>query len=337
MNFFITGVCGFIGSNLAKKLLQAGHEVRGFDLEGTDESNLSEIQNQITMCYGNVTDPESIRLHLDNVDVVIHLAALLLDWGPADPIMTVNLQGTANVLNAAIDAGVKRFVAMSSLTVHGFDGFQAADESTPYNPYNAYARSKKGVEDLLNAAHQQGKIETVIVRPGFTIFGPNDRLFSFEVYSRIDQGKSFPTVNKGKSLMCYSYVENLADGLILVATTPEAAGQTYIISDGPIIPFKKLLEAMFVSCGRNPKISSFPSWLAFPIASLLELFYKLFRSKKGPLITLYRVNVSSTDLGFVNSKVVSELGYTSTVNLDEALKRTYAWYKEESKRHQIKG
>ncbi len=183
---------------------------------------------------------------------------------------------------------------------------------------------------MLNGYFEQGKIETVIIRPGFTIFGPNDRLFSLEAYKWIDKGKSFPTVNKGKSLMCYSYVENLVDGLILVAKHPKAPGQTYIISDGPIIPFRELLEKMFASCGREPRISSFPSWLAFPAAGLLEVFYKLFRSKNGPLITLYRVHVSSTDLGFVNYKIVKELDYKPIIDLEEAFKRTYNWFKEES-------
>ncbi|MHA1264498.1 MAG: NAD-dependent epimerase/dehydratase family protein [Candidatus Helarchaeota archaeon] len=330
MKCFITGIKGFIGSNLAKALLKEGFEVRGFDLEKTSEMNLATIKDQIEMFYGDVTNPESLQAILQDVDVIFHLAALLLDWGPENLIMKVNYEGTKNVLSAAINANVKRFIAMSSLTVHGFKGFQKADETTSYAPYNAYARSKKAVEDLLNETYQNGHIETVIVRPGFTIFGPNDRLFSFEAYNRITRGKSFPLVNHGKSLMCYSYVDNLVDGLKLVATHSKAAGQTYIISDGPILPFKHFLEQLFTPCSVPVNFSNFPSWLALPVAGLLSGIYKLGRSKKGPLITPYRVKVSSTDLGFTNAKIVKDLGYHASINLEEAAKRTFTWFENEA-------
>ncbi|HUX98136.1 MAG TPA: NAD-dependent epimerase/dehydratase family protein [Candidatus Deferrimicrobium sp.] len=329
MKFLITGANGFIGSNLAKKLLEANHKVRGLILQGTDESNLDELGDAVEKVYGDITDFNSIKPHLNGVDVVIHLAGLVTDWGPEKLFQKVNVEGSKNMLDASVEAGVKRFVFMSSLTVHGFKGFQNNDEITPYAPYNAYARSKLAVEELLNAYFQQGKIETVIVRPGFTIFGPKDRMFSFEVYSRIEKGKSFPVVKKGDVLMCYSYVENLVDGLILVGTHPKAAGQTYIISDGPFISFQEFLEKMYASCEHKLKLTSIPTPLAIAGAGILEVLYKLVRSKKGPLITLYRVKVIATDLAFTNEKVVHDLGYEAAVDLEEAFKRTYSWYKEE--------
>jgi dihydroflavonol-4-reductase len=331
MKFFITGANGFIGSNLTKKLVESGHAVSALIFKGTDESPLDELKEKIEIVYGDVTDMDSIRPFLKGVDVVVHLAARVSDWGSEKEFMHLNYEGTKNVLDAAIEAQVKRFIFMSSLTVHGFEGFLNADESTAYKPWNAYARSKKAVEDLLNAYYSQGKIETCVVRPGFTIFGPNDKLFSYEVYSRIDDGKSFPVVNHARTVTCYSYVENLADGLILVATHPKAAGQTYIISDGPVIPFKDFMAKMFAAGGKELKLMSIPSWLAYPAAGLLEAIYKLVRSKKGPLITLYRVKVIATDLGFTNGKIVKELGYKAPIGIDEAFKRTYESYKQSIK------
>ncbi len=330
MKFLVTGVNGFIGSNLAAKLIANDHTVRGLILEGTDESNLDNISDKIEKVYGNITKPETLHSLFEDIDVVVHLAAWVNDWGPKELIMNINYNGSKNVLDASVKAGVKRFIYMSSLTVHGFEGFQNSNEETPYKPCNTYAWAKKRVEDLLNDYFKQEKIETVIVRPGFTIFGPNDRLFSFEAFKRIvDEGKSFPTVNKGKSLMCFSYVENLVCGIHLVSTHPKAAGQTYIISDGPIISFREFLTGLFEACDQKVKLSSFPSWLAIPIAGLLEVFFKIGRSKTGPLIRRYTVRVSSTDLGFVNDKIVKELGYTAPIRLKDAWKLTYQWYQEE--------
>ncbi|MHA1799396.1 MAG: NAD-dependent epimerase/dehydratase family protein [Candidatus Helarchaeota archaeon] len=326
MKFLITGANGFIGSNLVDKLIDEHHEVRALILRGTDESNLNKNKDKIEKVYGDVTDIDSIKDLFDGVDIVIHLAARVNDWGPKKLFMKINFQGSKNVLDAAVAAGVKRFIFMSSLTVHGFKEFQDADENTPYDPCNAYAESKKAVEDLLNQYFNENKIETVIVRPGFVIFGPRDVLFSFEAYDRICKNGSFPCVNHGKAISCYSYVENLVDGLILVSTHPNAAGKTYIISDGPIISFKELMDDFFKSCNVKIKLQSAPYWLAISAATILEGIYKLFRRKNGPIITRYRVKVSASDLGFINKKIVSELGYNAKINLEEACKRTYEWY-----------
>jgi nucleoside-diphosphate-sugar epimerase len=335
LNFLVTGINGFIGSNLAKKLIAQEHQVRGLILEGTDESNLEGIAEQIEKVYGDITVPETIQSFFNGIDIVVHLAARASDWGAEKLFRKINFGGSKNVLQAAITAGVKRFLFMSSLVVHGFDGFQNADEQTPYNPWNAYARSKKDVEDLLNDTLAQGTIEVVIMRPGFNIFGPHDRLGSLELFSRIERGKSLPCLSKGKSLICYSYVENLVDGIILVATHPDAKG-TYIITDGPIITNKVMYEKMFEACEREPKISSIPSWLGTVGAAIIEAFSKLVRKKERPLITRYLVKVGSTDLGFSNGKIVKELGYNASVDIVEAYKRTYEWYKRESEKLQNK-
>ncbi|NVM54244.1 MAG: NAD-dependent epimerase/dehydratase family protein [Candidatus Helarchaeota archaeon] len=332
MKFFITGVNGFIGSNLAKNLVETNHEVRGLILEGTDESDIEEIAEKIEKVYGDITIPDSIQSYFEGIDVVVHLAARASDWGPEKLFQKINVEGSKNVLTAAINAGVKRFIFMSSLAVHGFKGFQNADEQTPYDPYNAYARSKVAVEVLLNDAFDQGKIEIVIVRPGFAIFGPHDRLDSFIFYGRIKKGKSLPVVKKGKPLLCYSYVENLADGLILVATHPKAAGQTYIISDGPIISNREYFEHVFAGCGKEPKITSIPYSLAITGATIYGAFCKLIRKTSRPLISRYIVKVGATDLGYTNEKIVRELGYQAKIGIEEGFKRTYAWYKEEKER-----
>lgn len=328
MKFLVTGVNGFIGSNLAKKLVEENHEVRGLILEGTDESNLEKFADKIEKVYGNITDPDSIHHFFEGIDVVVHLAARASDWGSEKRFQKINVEGSKNVLNAAIDAGVKRFIFMSSLAVHGFKGFQNADEETPYDPYNAYARSKRDVEGILNATLAQNKIEIVIIRPGFNIIGPFDRLDGLIIFDRIEKGKSVPLSGKGNAQMCYSCAENLVDGIILVATHPAATG-TYIITDGPLITTRELYEHMFKAAGREPKIISFPYWLAITGVTLLELFCKLIRKKERPILTKYVVKLATTDLGFTNEKIVKELGYKATISIEEGFRQTYEWFKEE--------
>ena len=164
------------------------------------------------------------------------------------------------------------------------------------------------------------------MRPGFIIFGPRDVLFSYETYERVCKDEKFFCVNKGKSLNCYSYVENLVDGLILVSTHPKAVGKTYIISDGPIITYREFMQNIFESCGLELKLTSAPYWLGIAGATLLEAIYKLFRRKNGPIITRYRVHVASSNLGFKNDKIIDELGYEARINLQDACKKTFDWF-----------
>ncbi len=326
MKYFVTGANGFIGSHLVEKLIEEKNDVRALILKGTDEFNLEAVKDNIEIVYADITNYKEIKALMKGIDIVIHLAGRVDDWGARDLFMKINYEGSKNILNAAIEAKVKRFVFMSSLAVHGFQGFKNNDENTPYTPFNAYAESKMKVEELLNLNYEEENIDIVIVRPGFIIFGPRDILYSFKQYDRICKKQSFECVNKGKAVSCYSYVENLVEGLILVSTHPNAVGETFIISDGPIIAFRELMKEMFVSCDIPLKLKSIPYWLAYPIVALIEGIYKLFRRKKGPILTRYRVNVAAKDLGFVNDKIINQLGYLPKIDLKEACKRTFNWY-----------
>ena len=326
MKYFITGAGGFIGSHLVEKLLEKGNEVRALILKGTDESNLDAVKDKIEIVYSDITISEEMKPLLKGIDIVIHLAGKVIDWGSREVFMKINYEGSKNVLEAAIEADVKRFIFMSSLSVHGFEGFKDSNEDTPYTPFNAYAESKMKVEELLNRKFEEDNIEIVIVRPGFMIFGPRDVLVSLPYYDRILKKHSFECVSKGKAVSCYSYVENLVEGLILVSTHPKAAGETYIMSDGPIITFREYMANVFASCNVELKLTSIPYWLAYPVVALIEGIYKLFRRKNAPLLTRYRVKVASKDLGFVNDKIVKELGFNPKIDLEEACKRTYDWY-----------
>jgi len=329
VKFLVTGVNGFIGSNLTRHLLNKGHQVRGLILPGTDETFLEGLE--VEKVYGDLTKPETLTGIVEGVDVVIHLAAKVAEWGPEESFKILNFEATQTMLDLAITNGVKRFVYMSSLTVHGLKNFDNATEDTPYEPCNYYALYKKKSEDLLNEYHSKKKIEVVIIRPGFVIFGPNDRMFSLEVYQRYAKKNGMPVINKGKALTCYSYVENLVDGLILVSEHPKAAGNTYILSDGPNISWKEFNNEMFRPLGKEIKLSSVPYWLAYLGAGLMEGIYKLFRRKSPPLITLYMIKVQSRDLSFSNQKIMQELGYEPKISIQEGFLRTYEWFLQVAK------
>lgn len=328
MKALVTGSNGFMGSNLVKKLLDNGHQVRAMVLKGTNETFLKDLNCEII--YADIIKHETLVDALDDVEVVYHLAAWPSD-GWSNKIKKTNLNGTKNMLNESIKRGVKRFIYMSSLVVHGFDNFNEADEDTPLIKLKWYKRpyvkSKVLCEQFLK--NNRDRIEIVIIRPGFMPFGPNDMLASKEMFSRIDAGKSIPTINQGKSKAGYVYVENLCEALELVGTHPKAAGQIYIISDQnpPYITMKDYNNKLYGAFGKPRKKQNIPYGVALIGAAIVDFIYRIFMRKKRPLISTYLVNVAKHDLHFSSDKIRKELGYKQAIGFDDAIIKTVSWYK----------
>jgi len=329
MNILVTGANGFIGSNLVKKLVDAGHKVKAMVLKGTNEDFIKSYDCEIV--YGDVIRTETLKEPLKNIEVVYHLAAIPSN-GWTKKILKVNFGGTKTIFNESIKANIKRFVYMSSLVVHGFKNFNEADESTPLIKAcwykRPYIKSKIKCEQFLQ--EHKDKMEIVIVRPGFMPFGPHDLLASKELLGRLDSGKSIPNINHGKSKICYIYVENLCDGLILAGMEPKAAGQTYLITDDkpPFITMKQFMDKLCDEFNVKKSDASIPYGLVAPFVGLLDLVYRIFLRKKLPLISTYTLKVAKFNLYFKSDKAKNELGYKTKILFDEGIKRTISWYKE---------
>jgi len=329
MKVLVTGANGFMGSNLVEKLIEARHSVRAMVLKGTNEDLLQNLDCEIV--YGDVLKPETIKEALKDIELVYHLAALPSNaW--TKKIVEVNYKGTVNIFNEASRMGIKRFVYMSSLVVHGFKNFENADENTPLIKPKWYKRpyikSKILSEQFLR--EQNTDMEIIIIRPGFLPFGPNDMLATKELLSRFEEGKSVPNINQGKAKICYIYVSNLCDALILAGTHPNAAGQTYLIADNnpPYITMADFNEALCKELGCKPSGGSIPYALATPFVALLDLVYRLFMRKKLPLISMYTLKVAKYNLYFQSEKAKEELGFNPKISFDQAIKQTVDWYKK---------
>ncbi|MBX7182028.1 MAG: NAD-dependent epimerase/dehydratase family protein [Bacteroidia bacterium] len=328
MKILVTGANGFIGSNLTRQLLSEGHEVKAMVLPGTSLKNLDGLTCEIV--YSDITKVETLQGKLNDVELVYHLAALpSAAW--TRTIFKVNFQGTKNLLEEAIRCNVKRFVFMSSLVVHGFRNFKNADEATPLmkpgiltRPYTA---SKIKCEELLQA--NKSKIEVVIIRPGFQIFGPNDLLTSKEILSRIEKRQLLAYLGSGNNRLGFVYVDNLVFGLVCAGMESKAAGQTYIIADHDpeFIESKNLFPLFAEKLGFQAKPIAIPKALVLPIALMVDVLHFTFLRKKMPIFSTYIVQTATHDLHFSSQKARSEIGFYSKTKLPEGLERTISWYK----------
>jgi len=324
MKILVTGARGFIGSHAADELLSHGHQVRAMDLTPVGEDQRPGLEH----IRGDITKREDCRQALRDCQVVLHLAAKVSDWGATRDFFRVNVDGTECLLRAAAEAGVQRFVLVSSVAVHHYRGLLDADESTPCDGnINAYCSSKIAAEELLRSS--AGSLEWTIVRPGVFPFGPRDRTSFLDLARAMERG-ALGYVNRGQALVTTAYVENLALGLRLAAEHPAAANQVFVVGDPERVSWRELFTAMAQELGVAPPRLSLPEVLAYPLAWTMEAAWRLARSRTPPPLTRYRILLSPRDCHFSSAKAQRLLGYTPRVGLEEGIRRTVAWYRSQS-------
>jgi len=330
MRVFITGINGFIGSNLAARLIEEGQEVSGLVRKTSDLSFLEGLK--VKLFFGDLSNRTLLYKATEGVDVVYHVAGLASDWGPIELFRKINVEGTKNLLESSVNSGVKRFVFISSTAVHGFWGFRdASEDSQKMATVFPYCITKKEAEDLVNRFHRERGLPTLIIRPG-NVFGPRDRVTFAKMAELIEKGQMV-YISRGRPLTCPTYVENLIDAILLAVDRKDTVGETFIVTDGLEITWKEYMDKIAEKLGVRRPLFSVPYPVAYSAAAVCEAILKLFRSKKPPIITRYRIANVGKDYHFSIKKARAKLGYQPRVSLDEGMERTVEWYKSNSRYH----
>ena len=324
MKVLVTGANGFIGSNVVKRMLDGGAEVNALVRKTSDLSFLKDVP--VNYFYGDITDKESLRPALKGVGKVFHVAGLAADWGPYERFEKINYRGTINVATEAAKSGVKRFVFISTVAFHGFGKPNVTEDDPPAKNLIPYAKTKWMAEQWLWDFSPETKMEITAVRPG-NVFGINDRTFISKYIDALLAGK-FAEINHGKSKTCPVYIENLVDIIMLVSQEEKAVGNAYLATDGLDITWHEFNAALANHLGVKLPETSIPYGMAMAAAKVYYSVHRLLRIKSEPFLTPYRVNNGGRDYHFSIEKLRNHFNYNPDVGLDEALRRTVAWYKE---------
>ena len=241
MKYLITGGAGFIGSNIAERILSLGDEVRILDNFSTGmEENLSSFKNDIELIRGDLRDFETVKKAVSGVDYVLHQGALpSVPRSIADPITTadVNTGGTLNVLKASLDAGVKRVVAASSSSIYGNSPTLPKVEAMPMNPMSPYAVAKMAAELYCRNFYKVYGLETVALRY-FNVFGPKqDPTSQYSAviplfFSLMKSGKRPTIYGDGSQSRDFTFVANVIDANLKACTAENAVGEMFNIGYG---------------------------------------------------------------------------------------------------------
>ena len=323
MKILVTGGTGFTGKALVRRLLDDGHYVIALDYkEGLKTQELREWG--ATVVIGSVTDANVVQECIPGVEVVHHLAAAFREMNVADSYYDeVNVEGTRVVLDAAHREGVKKFVYCSTCGVHGNCDDPPAAESAPIQPADYYQRTKYEAEPIVIEYYKKG-LPATILRPA-AIYGPGDPERFLMIFRRVASGL-FPMFGDGKTLYHPLYIDNLVDALVLSMDAGKGLGEAYLIADDEYVEIEDLVRRIARAMNTEVKIPHFPVLPAVALGHVVEKLCKPFGV--APPIFPRRVDWYRQNRAFDIRKATQDLGYVPRVPLDDGLRRTAAWYRD---------
>lgn len=315
----VTGAAGFTGGHLLRRLHEQGIPVRAFVRRPPSPPWSGDVDISI----GDVRDRDACARAVRGIDTVYHLAASYRDVGlRAADHHAVNLQGTVNLLEAARDAGVRRFVFCSTVGVHGEIRDGPADEEAPFAPTDPYQESKCAAERYLRAHAED--LEVVIFRPS-GIYGPGDtRLLKF--FRLIARGRFF-MIGRGTVRYHLTYIDDLVSGILLCGSLPQAAGETFILA-GPEAPtLNEWARVVADALGVAPPRIHLPAWPFLAVATVAELVCPPVGIT--PPIVRRRMDFFTKNREFSIAKARRVLGFEPSVGVREGMGITARWYAAE--------
>jgi nucleoside-diphosphate-sugar epimerase len=326
MKILITGGTGFIGSRLALRCLESGHDV--FVLGRKDASDV-EIETRtllaeqgITVVIGSVTDREQMFEITRDTNIVFHLAAAQHEMNVPDEVFkSVNVEGTRNMLDASLECGVERFVHGSSIGVYDRDVASIVDESTPLRPDNIYGVTKAEGETIVRQYFDQ--LSCTIIRISET-YGPGDRRL-LKLFRGIHKGMFF-VIGNGENIHQLIYVDDLVDGLLLAATHPAASGETFILAGDERLTTNDMVEAIANAVGVRQKRWRAPLWPFMLLATVLETILRPLGIQ--PPLHRRRMDFFTKSFRLSTTKATDLLGFHSTTSFSQGTQNTAKWYHE---------
>lgn len=315
-NVAITGITGFIGSYLAKKLVAEGFNVYGI-IRPCASRNLEPIRDildKVTLLTGEIASAQSVHhaLKTINPDYIFHLAALSpVRYSFEHPFQyeTINYQGTMNIVHAMLelpDYRKRRLLAASTAEVYGIQEEKPFTEELPLNPTSPYAVSKAAADMYLRMASRVYNLNCVVLRPTNSYGRKFEENFIVEyILTSILRNQSF-SIGAPDSIRDFMYVDDHVEGYFAAMQSPKAEGKVYNLGTKQGVSNRELTRKIIKLFGADPKIANFGT---YPRGYPMRPF-----TSDQPYLVLNP------------SKISHELNWRPHVSLDEGLQKTYKYW-----------
>ena len=310
MKCLVTGAAGFIGNALVKRLVKEGFDVKAL----IHETKPKNYENKAEYIKGDITNIDTIRPLVKDIDIVFHCAAFVKDYGPKKIFYKINVEGTKNLVNAFRGIEIKRFIFLSHMRYEDSKKFEF------------YSETKKIAEQFLLKKYKENSFPIIIIRPG-NVYGPGATIWVLRNLNSIKKNR-ITLVNNGNGIFIHTYIDNLLDALISAMKKPDIIGEDFNITDDDYsITYGKYFNDLARIVGEKPITKNLSKNKAMMIGKIMILLNRIFKIK--PWVTPTAVNILTSDKKISIEKAKKLLDYSPKINYDEAMKRITIWLKEE--------
>ena len=312
----VTGDTGSLGPVIVRGLRDAGCRVRALR-RAAARPTCAEVDEVL---LGNVNDVTTVRQAVDGVAAIVHMAAMLHVNDPAPSLREeywrVNVEGTRLLAEAAAQAGVGRFVYLSTICVYGeSEPGEIFDEQSPTRCETWYAETKREGERVVLAT-----LPAVVLRLA-AVYGPQMKGNYVRLAQALKRNR-FLYVGSGLNRRTLVFDEDVAGAIKLSLAQPTALGKTYNVTDGAIHTFREIVEAICLASGRRPPRWHIPVGLVRCMAGAAEDAARCVR-RRSPL-TRQLVDKVVEDVAVSSKLIQRELGYRAAIDLAEGWCRVLA-------------
>jgi len=343
----VTGATGTIGPTLVMRLLEADYQVR---ILARRQPQCPLFDDSVQIELGDICDPAVVGRLVEGADVVFHLAAKLHIPDPPPELQAeywrVNVEGTRNVVEQAVAAGVRRLVYVSTVTVYGPTDGQVLDESAAPRPDSVYSRTKLEGEQVALAAlrrslprakprgsgQAQGaddKPLSAVLRLA-TVYGPRQKGNFQRLVRALAQGRFVP-VGDGRNRRTLVYVRDAVEAMLLAVEHQKAAGRVFNVTDGYTHTMRDVLTALCQALGRPVPRLHVPLALARAGAAGLEYAFTL-AGRQAPL-TRVTLDKFVEDAAYSGQRIQTELGFRPAYDLEAGWRETIAELRRSGEPH----
>ena len=326
MRVFLTGGTGLVGSHLAQDLRSAGHEVVALRRRESETRFLEDLG--CTLAEGDVrADADALQGAMEGCTHLVHAAALVYAGGEWPKVRAVNVDGTRNVLTAAVRAGMDHVVHVSSVAVYG-EAEAPIDETTPIDtdlaPGDLYARSKREAEEVARGIEEKRGMPVTIVRPS-AVYGERDRLM-VPALARVLRIPFFPLLGPGDNTLPVVYAGNVASAIVLALEAGRGRTTYDVARDHPLTQ-RTLFEGLSAGLGRSTRFFPLPAGL---VRTGGELLAGLGVTTPGAQhLSINRVTrLALGENPFPTRRIREELGWDPPHEHGDALERTARWLQD---------
>jgi nucleoside-diphosphate-sugar epimerase len=290
------------------------------------ESVTAWANSDVEIHWGDLGDRAAVEAAVRQVDRVLHCAARTGPWGPEAEYERTNVRGLETLVRAALGAGVRRVVHVSSITVHGNDVRGTADESAPLRDEpNPYSRSKVAGERLLERMIREEGAPVTIVRPGW-IYGPGDRASFARLARMIETGRMI-MIGDGDNHLPLIYARDAARGVLLAAEADRAAGRSYLLVNDEPVTQRDFIGAIAAELDAPTPTRHVPYEVGLGLGAVAEHLGRLARKRQPPPLMRYGMQLLGGENRFIITRARRELGFAPLVDLAEGVRRSVEWYR----------